>query len=113
METMARLTTVHGLFAARVLAARLEDEGFDVELRGALHSPYGLTIGDLSRVDVYVPSGQVDEASLVLLVTDVDEALGGDEPPLHRRTSLRWRIVAAAVVVGATAPLVLRLGALV
>ena len=56
------------------------------ELRGALDSPYGLTVGELARVDVYVPDDQVDEASLVLLVDEVDEAdeiLDDDRPPIR------------------------------
>jgi hypothetical protein len=81
---MTRLTSVYGSFRARVMAARLEDEGFDVQLRGALDSPYGLTVGEMARVDVYVPEDQFDEASLVLLVSEVDEAdeiLDDDRPP--------------------------------
>ena len=70
---MSRLTSLQGTFRAHVLAARLVDEGFDVELRGALDGPYGLTVGDLARVDVYVPGDQIEEASMVLLVTEVDE----------------------------------------
>jgi Putative prokaryotic signal transducing protein len=83
---LTRLTSVYGAFRARVMAAHLEDEGFDVVLRGALNSPYGLTVGDLARVDVYVPDDQVDEAMLVLLVTEVDEAdivLDDDRPPVR------------------------------
>ena len=41
MVPMSRLTSLQGSFRARVLAARLVDEGFDVELRGALDGPYG------------------------------------------------------------------------
>ena len=33
---MSRLTSLQGTFRAHVLAARLDDEGFDVQLRGAL-----------------------------------------------------------------------------
>jgi hypothetical protein len=85
---MTRLTSVYGSFRARVMAARLEDEGFDVQLRGALDGPYGLTIGEMARVDVYVPDDQFDDASLVLLVTEVDEAdeiLDDDRPPIRKR----------------------------
>ena len=71
---MVRLTTVSGAFAAHVLAARLDDEGFDVQLRGALHSPYPLAVGGWGDVDVFVPEDQVDEASYVLLVTEIDAA---------------------------------------
>jgi hypothetical protein len=85
---MTRLTSVYGSFRARVMAARLQDEGFDVQLRGAVDSPYGLTMGDMARVDVYVPADQFDEASLVLLVSEVDEAdeiLDDDRPPLRQQ----------------------------
>ena len=85
---MTRLTSVYGSFRARVMAARLEYEGFDVQLRGALDSPYGLTVGEMARVDVYVPDDQFDEASLVLLVAEVDEAdeiLDDDRPPSAKR----------------------------
>jgi len=96
VEAMTRLTSINGAFGARVLAARLEDEGFDVQLRGALSGPYGLSVGDMGRVDVYVPQDQIEEASYVLLVTEVDNTLD-DEPPRIRR----WpspRVVVAAVL---------------
>ena len=96
---MTRLTSVNGSFGAHVLAARLADEGFDVELRGPGTGTYGqgLTIGDMARVDLYVPDDQLDEASYVLLVTEVDNALDDDEPPRTVRWSL-WRIVAAVML---------------
>jgi hypothetical protein len=95
---MTRLTSVNGTFGAHVLAARLADEGFDVELRGPGTGPYGqgLTLGDMARVDVYVPDDQVDEASYVLLVTEVDNVLD-DDPPRRVSWSL-WRVVAAVVL---------------
>jgi hypothetical protein len=85
---MTRLTSVYGSFRARVMAAHLESEGFDVQLRGALDSPYGLTVGEMARVDLYVPDEQFDEASLTLLVAEVDEAdeiLDDDRPPVRAR----------------------------
>jgi hypothetical protein len=100
---MSRLTSLQGSFRAYVLRARLLDEGFDVELRGALNSPYGLTVGDMARVDVYVPDDQVGDASLVLLVTEVDEAdaiLDDDRPPpgIPRQSQRVRRWAAAAVL---------------
>ena len=94
---MTRLTSVNGAFGAHVLAARLADEGFDVELRGPGTGPYGqgLTIGDMARVDLYVPEDQIDEASYVLLVTEVDNLLD-DEPRARRSPTLR--ALAAAVL---------------
>jgi hypothetical protein len=96
---MIRLTSVNGTFGAHVLAARLEDEGFDVELRGPGTGPYGqgLTIGDMARVDVYVPDDQLDEASYVLLVTEVDSVLDDDPPPRRVSWSV-WRVVAAVLL---------------
>src|SRR5690242_19736528 len=72
---MAPLTWVAGAFRAQVLAARLESEGIDAQLRGALASPYGLTMGDMARVDVYVPEDQLDDAKYVLLADEVDATL--------------------------------------
>ena len=101
---MSRLTSVYGSFRARVMAARLQDEGFDVQLRGALDGPYGLTVGEMARVDVYVPDEQFDDANLVLLATEVDEAdaiLDLDRPPVTaRRHSPRvtWAAVLALFV---------------
>jgi hypothetical protein len=75
MATMERLTWVSGSFSAHVLHARLLSEGIDAELRGPVDGPYALTVGDLGRVDVYVPADQMDDARLVLLVDEVDAAL--------------------------------------
>jgi hypothetical protein len=103
---MEQLTSVCGTFEARVLAARLYDEGIDAELRGALDSPYGFTVGDLARVDVYVPTDQARDAQLVLLATEVDAATELPEPR-YGRGPVTWPfwIVLAAVVVAALAPL--------
>jgi hypothetical protein len=104
---MEQLTSVCGSFEARVLAARLYDEGIDAELRGALDSPYGFTVGDMARIDVYVPADQAQDAQLVLLATAVDAATELPEP-WHRSRPLTWPfwIVLLAVVVAAAAPLV-------
>ena len=83
---MTRLTSVYGSFNALVMAARLQDEGLDVELRGAINNPYALTIGEMARVDVYVPEDQLDDANLVLFVSEIDEAdeiLDDDRSPVR------------------------------
>lgn len=108
---MAPLTWVAGAFRARVLAARLESEGIDAQLRGALDSPYGLTMGDLARVDVYVPEDQLDDARYVLLADEVDATLtapadwgdaGSGSPTVRRGRWVRWGAAAllAIAVVG-------------
>jgi hypothetical protein len=88
MARMERLTWVSGSFSAHVLCARLHFEGIDAQLRGAVDGPYALTVGDMARVDVYVPQDQMEDAELVLLAGEVDAALaaprewgGTDESP--------------------------------
>ncbi len=107
---MQPLTSVHGAFSAHLLAARLRSEGIEVELRGGLHSPYGLTVGDMARVDVYVHEDQLDDASFVMLATEVDDALAAprewaDVGASHRPR--RWPLVIALafLVAGILAPL--------
>jgi hypothetical protein len=98
---MSRLTSLQGSFRAHVVAARLVDEGFDVELRGSLGGPYGLTVGDLARVDVYVLGDQIEEASIVLLASEVDEVddrFDDDRPPPASRIRPSGRIVAALIL---------------
>lgn len=99
MAAMERLTWVSGSFPARVLAARLGCEGIDVELRGALDGPYGLTVGDMSRVDLFVPTDQMDDATVVMLACEIDAALAAPrewagEPPAWSPWA-RWAAVAA------------------
>jgi hypothetical protein len=72
---MCRLTSVNGSFSAHLVAAHLQAEGIDSQLRGALDGPLLLTMGDMARVDVFVPEDQLDDARLVMLATAVDEAL--------------------------------------
>jgi hypothetical protein len=103
---MAPLTWVAGAFRARVLAARLESEGIDAQLRGALESPYGLTVGDMARVDVYVPEDQLADAQYVLLADEIDATLAaptywwdaGADRPAHRRLWLRWMAAALLAI---------------
>src|SRR4051812_31256373 len=107
VAAMEQLTSVCGSFAARVLAARLYDEGIDAELRGALDSPYGFTVGDMARVDVFVPIDQAEDAQLVLLANEVDAATELPEPRGgHARLTWPYWIVLVAVVAAALSPLV-------
>jgi len=111
---MCPLTWVSGSFSAHVMAARLQSEGIDAQLRGALDSPYGLTMGAMARVDVWVPEDQLEDAQLVLLACEVDSVLAapgewaGDEPRAHRRWPL-WVALGLLAVVG-LAPLLHWLG---
>ena len=74
-RAMTLLTSVGGTFRAHVLLARLESEGIDAQLRGAVDGAYGFTVGDMARVDVYVPTDQLDDARYVLLADEVDDSM--------------------------------------
>jgi hypothetical protein len=103
---MAPLTWVAGAFRAQVLAARLASEGIDAQLRGALDGPYGLTVGDMARVDVYVPEDQLDDAKYVLLADEVDATLTAPtdwwDAGTDRRRGRRWVVWVAAVLLAAS-----------
>lgn len=104
---MERLTWVSGAFAARVVAARLLSEGVDAELRGAVDGPYALTVGELARVEVWVPADQLDDARMVLLVDEVEAAMQPGPVVTATRTA-RWPVwlAVAAVTAGGCLPLV-------
>jgi hypothetical protein len=105
---MLRLTSVAGPFAAHLLAARLQSEGIDVQLRGAVNGPYVLTVGDIARVDVFVPEDQLDDAKLVMLSDEVDSVMAaprewnGEDRPV-RRWPL-W-VALALIAIAACAPI--------
>jgi hypothetical protein len=103
---MLRLTQVHGSFAARVMLARLTDEGIDARLRGAIDSPYRFTVGEMARVEVYVPEDQIDDAAYVLLANEVEDATALPEPRAARWTCHRWvaAVVLLTIVLLAVAP---------
>jgi hypothetical protein len=114
MVPMERLTWVSGSFSAHVLNARLHSEGIDAELRGSIDGPYALTVGDMARVDVYVPADQMDDAQLVVLAAEVDATLAAPSEWSGRKTRSPWAVGAAvaALLAAAIAPIVLyaRLG---
>jgi hypothetical protein len=112
---LTRLTWVSGSFHARVLAARLASEGIEARLSGSVDGFYGVTVGDLARVDVYVPDDQIEDARYVLLADDVDAAMTAPTEwwdagtPLRRRARWPWVVAAfvlAAAVLGPLAGLV-------
>jgi len=109
---MVRLTQVHGSFAARVLLARLADEGIDARMRGPVDGPYRFTVGEMARVEVLVPEDQIDDAAYVLLANEVEDATALPEPaprtPLHHRVV--GAVLLATIVVAAVAPVAHSLG---
>jgi hypothetical protein len=111
---LTRLTSISGSFSAHLMAARLRSEGIDVRLQGALDSPYGLTMGDMARVDLFVPEDQLDDARLVMLAAEVDAAMAAPRewagPGRRRRRWPLWVALALLLVAG-LAPLLRFLGA--
>ena len=109
---MTRLTSVYSSFGAHVLAARLEAEGFDVQLRGALDSPYAVDRRRSRPGRRVRPRRPGEEASLVLLVDEVDEAdeiLDDDRPPIRDRRIPRWCVLVAVVLLAVAADPAVRL----
>jgi hypothetical protein len=97
VESPTLLTSVQGEFRARVLEARLASEGIPADLKGAIGGPYGLTVGDLARVDVYVDARDVDDASLSLLADEADAAVDLEWKPARTRWPV-WLAVGALAV---------------
>lgn len=90
------LTTTTNSFEAKVIAAHLQAEGLDPELRGAVDGPYPFMVGGMAEVAVYVPEDQLDDARLVMLATEVDAAVGA-----RVRAPTRWtrsHVMTAAAV---------------
>lgn len=110
-ERLTRVTSVHGAFPARVLQACLASCGIDARLSGSADGVYGITVGDIARVDLYVPEEQLDDARYVLLAAEVDATLAapsewwdaGMEP--RRRVRWPWFVATTLVLVVVLAPL--------
>jgi hypothetical protein len=62
-------------------------------------------MGEMARVDVFVPEDQLDDARLVMLATEVDQVLApprewaGDEAATRRRRWLLWVAVGLLALV--------------
>jgi hypothetical protein len=97
---MQRLTWVSGPFAAHVLAARLQSEGIDVQLRGSVNGPYVLTVGEIARVELFVPEDQLDDAKLVMLASEVDSVMSAPrEWAGEDATTRRWPLWVALALI--------------
>ena len=109
---MVHLTSVHGTFHGRVIAARLGAEGILTELRGAVDGLYPV----MGRVDVWVDANELDDARALLLADEVEAAFAEAAPEeaapdealraawmARRRARLVWALVAAIVLVSLVA----------
>lgn len=89
------LTSTTNAFEAKVIAARLQAEGLQPELRG-VDGPYPLLYGALAVVGIWVPEDEMNDAQLVMLATEIDNAVGEQDyrPPVWTI----WGRIAVAVV---------------
>lgn len=84
-----------------------------MQLRGAVDAPYGITVGAMARVDLWVPEDQLQDASYVMLAGEVDQALAapsdwaqaGSEGRAERRWP-RW-VAGVLLVTAGVAPVAL------
>jgi len=69
------LTEVYGRFDAETLKSFLTAEGIDVELiqEGIGNSIYPMTVGELARVQVFVPNEKLEAAKQLLAVFENGE----------------------------------------
>jgi len=97
---MVHLTSVHGAFHARVLAARLGSDGILTELRGAVDGPYPM----LGEVGVYVEERDLRVARALLLADEVESAFEPGPPEPARRSSgvLVWVALAAVIILASS-----------
>lgn len=94
------LTSTTNAFEGHVIQARLQSEGVDAELRGAVGGgPYPFTVGTMGEVQVYVPSDQLDDAQLVMLATEVDSSVGSESSPTPMTRTDVWVIAAVLAVI--------------
>jgi Putative prokaryotic signal transducing protein len=79
---MVHVMTVHSVFHARVIAARLGADGIVTQLRGSVDGPY--PVGDVS---VWVAEDDAESARELLLADEVEAAfdLPEDGEPWERR----------------------------
>lgn len=103
-QRLVLLTSVSDPNLARLLGARLEAEGIEAHLRGEALGPYRLNVGAMAVTEIWIPSHQMDEATLLLLAIEADSAVTETEPvgPGPSANPVRswfWWLVAAILVV--------------
>lgn len=72
-----RLATLGDTVSANIMGARLESEGIEVRIHSQGFGPYPMTLGNMADAELWVLEDRVDEASQILLETEVIDALAG------------------------------------
>lgn len=97
------LTKLGDIYAAQLLAARLESEGIEAHVRSEGMGPYPMSVGRWGEAQVWVAEADLEEAAGIALaaeadaaVTEVEPAGIGPSPNLSR--SVAWWMVAAVLL---------------
>lgn len=72
-----RLATLGDTVSANIMGARLESEGIEVRIHSQAFGPYPMTLGNMADAELWVLEDRVDEASQIMLETEVIDALAG------------------------------------
>ncbi|MBT8208002.1 MAG: DUF2007 domain-containing protein, partial [Acidimicrobiia bacterium] len=72
-----RLATLGDTVSANIMGARLESEGIEVRIHSQGFGPYPMTLGNMADAELWVLEDRVDEASQIMLETEVIDALAG------------------------------------
>lgn len=76
-ERLVLLARVSDPATAQVLAARLQSEGIEVQMRGEWMGPYPLTVGAMAETELWVPEADIEISRMVMMAAEIDEALEG------------------------------------
>lgn len=102
VERFVRLAEVGDPHYAQLLVARLAAEGIDARLSSEALGPYRLTVGAMAVARIWVSESDLEQAELVLLAAEVDEAdplpERSEEEPWSGSGSLLWWAVAALLL---------------
>ena len=71
-DGFACIATVADLNLAKVAAARLVSEGFDVRVHGEATGPFPVTVGRLAETQLWVHADDAADAALVLEEIGID-----------------------------------------
>lgn len=107
-DRFVHLADLGDLLSARVAAAVLEDSGIEVRVHGESLGPYPVTVGRMAVTQLWVRSGDVEEASLVMLESEIEHTLGAElrGGSIVDRGSLPMRIGALVLAVALVAAVV-------
>ena len=102
-KAMAKLTSVADVASAHILAARLNHEGIDCQIRSEALGPYPIAVGSWGETEIWVAKEDLDDAAALLTSIETDHQATQVEPAGIGKSSdivrsIAWWIVAAALL---------------